>query len=68
MSQHKWYESNRMLVLLVGLIATSAWGVGEAAAYMPTPDADAVTMLTGIYIGGESLVAAAKAWRAKEGA
>ena len=61
----QWFESKRLLVFLIALVATSAWGVGENAAWVPTPNTAAVTWLGVAYLAGQSLVDAVKAWRGK---
>lgn len=56
----EWWNSKRLLVLLVGLIGTSSF-----AGWSVAPDTYSIMMLCAVYIGGQSLVDAAKAWRAK---
>jgi hypothetical protein len=45
-----WFESKKLLVLLVGIAATSAW---DGA--MPTPNVDACTVLCTAYLAAQGL-------------
>ena len=63
----EWYVSKRLLVLIVAVIGTAAWGVAGKEWWQPVFDPVAIAQLAMVYIGGQSLVDFGKAL-AKKGA
>lgn len=58
-----WWNSKRLLVLLVGIIATSTWGAEWNGIPVPAPNVYWTGVMAVAYITGQSLVDCAKAWR-----
>ena len=52
-----WFDSKRLFILLLGLLAITEWQNG----YIPIPRPILTTWLVGVYIGGQSLVDCCKA-------
>ena len=57
----KWWDSKRLLVLLVGLVGTSVF-----AGWQVEPQPQWVAYLCMTYIAGQSVIDFAKAWRAPQ--
>lgn len=58
-----WWNSKRLLVLLVGIVATSTWAGEWRGIPVPSPDVWWTGTMIVAYIGGQSLVDFAKALR-----
>lgn len=54
-----WWKSRRLLVYLFAAIATTQWQSG----YLPIPNVEAIVWISVVFIGGQSLVDAARAFR-----
>ena len=58
---NEWFASKRLLVWLLAVVGTAAWGIEGKDWWQPVFDPVAVTWLSVAYIAGQSLVDYAKA-------